>query len=213
MEAVEYGRPEIRLIPDNPTEVAKALDDEIVALGVAMMKAVRSWSRIGQIVVTMDRDAHWKRLGYKSHGSWLMSVEARTGYCRATLYHFAQKFTDIEKHPHIADMVQMTEGTMEVYRQLPEALQRDPEIKERAKRAPRAKELRDHIAEAHPEAHVETRWKLELNLDASVEPMWRQFLELARASNGDPAMTYEQAFELELLGPRLDIMRSEMKKP
>ena len=190
---------EIRPISDNPMEVAQALDSEIVYLAGMLVKAFRSWSRIGQIVVLVDRGEHWKRLGYKSHGAWLVSVETRTGYCRASLYHFKDKFLEIENHPHVEDLIQMTEGTMEVFRQLPEKLQRDPEIKERAKKSTRAKNFREHIAETQPEAHIEVKEKVELNLEASFLPIFHEFMESIRVIEEEPTMSYERAFELALI--------------
>src|ERR1035438_10235639 len=85
--------------------LAQALDAEIIELTKQLFQGLRLWARIGQIVVTIDRERLYESLGYKSHGAWLKSVEARTGYCRASLYHFKEKYLEIESHPHVTDLV------------------------------------------------------------------------------------------------------------
>ena len=111
---------EIRIpISENPTIRAQARDAEVLFLVDQVSKALRSWSRIGQLIALVDQDSDWRPLGYKSHAQWLKSLETRANLSLSTLYHFWDKFKEIENHPHAADLVQITEGTMEVFRQLP----------------------------------------------------------------------------------------------
>ena len=104
-------------------------------------------------------------------------------------------------------ILQMPFGTAQIYRQLPAALQRDADVREAAKQKPKL--FRAQVAQDYPEALVETRTRLSLNLDNSVYLMWEEFMKLVRQVNDDPGMTYEAALELELLGPRLEMLRLE----
>jgi hypothetical protein len=70
------------------------------------------------------------------------------------------------------------------------------------------KVFREKVAQDYPQAIMETRLRLSLNLDNSVFVMWEEFLGRCRKISGDPGLTYEQAFELYLLAPALEELRN-----
>lgn len=184
-----------QLCPISDLATAQALDSEVITLTSQLVGAMRSWSRIGHICVLMDRDEHCRALGYDGVNAWMMSVEARTGYSRSSLYRFKSKWLEIEGHPQIDDLCLMTEGTMEVFRQLSDSLQSDPQIMEIAKNASRSKVLREHIAKTHPEEHVELKIKVELSFDASFAEVFHALVEQTRLAEDDPGLSYEKCIE------------------
>jgi hypothetical protein len=188
------------------TERARTRFNELVSLGKQAVEAGRIWARIGRLAVQMERDRDFVVLGYESMGACILEIELLSGYDRSSIYAFKTLYE--EASPNAGESIlQMPFGTAQIYRQLPAALQRDADVREAAKQKPKL--FRAQVAQDYPQALVETRTRLSLNLDNSVYLMWEEFMKLVRQVNDDPGMTYEAALELELLGPRLEMLRLE----
>jgi hypothetical protein len=187
---------------------ARARFDELVALGKQAVEAGRIWAQIGRLVVQMERDRDFLALGYETMGACIMEVELLSGYDRSSIY--AYKTLYEETAPNAGESIlQMPLGSAQLYRQLPSALQRDPEVQAAAKAKPKV--FRETVAKEYPKALIETRVRLSLNLDSSVYSLWEEFLGRCREISGDSGMTYEQAFELYLLAPALEELRDASK--
>jgi len=192
--------------PPVATERARQRFNELVSLGKQAVEAGRIWARIGRLTVQMERDRDYAALGYDSMGACIVEIELLSGYDRSSIY--AYKTLYEETSPNAGESIlEMPLGTAQIYRQLPSDVQRDPEIQAAARSKPKV--FRERLAQDYPQALIETRLRLSLNLDESVYRMWEEFMELVRLVNDDPGMTYEAALELELLGPRLEMLRIE----
>lgn len=177
---------------------------QAVELCDGMVRAALTWVTLGRLLTVMERDRDFEELGFKSMGQCMMQMENLSGYKRSSAYAFKKL---VEELPSV-DMDGMSFGSAKVLQQLPSAMQRDPEVIDAA-RAMKPKQFRQKLAGEYPDALIEVREELRLNLDVSVMRMWDEFIELARKVNGDPDLTMEQIFELELLGPRLEALRME----
>ena len=134
-----------------------------------------------------------------------MEVELLSGYDRSSIY--AYKTLYEETSPNAGESIlQMPLGSAQIYRQLPGALQRDPDVQLAARSKPKV--FREKVAADYPQAIMETRQRLSLNLDNSVFLSWEEFLGRCREISGDPELTYEQVFELYLLAPALEELRN-----
>ena len=173
---------------------ARARFDELVSLGKQAVDAGRIWARIGRLVVQMECDRDYTALGYDSMGACILEIELLSGYDRSSIY--AYKTLYKETSPNAGESIlQMSLGSAQIYRQLPAALQRDPDVQQAARAKPKV--FREKVAKEFPLAIIETRLRLSLNLDFTLYSKWRKFLDDCRARNGQE-ITYEQAFE-ELL--------------
>lgn len=184
---------------------ARARFDELVDLGKQAVAAGRIWAQIGRLAVQMERDRDYTTLGYESMGACIVEIELLSGYDRSSIY--AYKTLYEEASPNAGEAIlEMPLGSAQIYRQLPSALQRNPEVRTAAQKKP--KDFRVRLAREFPQSLIETRVRVSLNLDNSVFVMWEEFLGRCRYISGDPAMTYEQAFELYLLAPALEELRN-----
>ncbi len=180
---------------------ARARFDELVSLGKQAVLAGRIWARIGELAVQMERDQDYAALGYDSMASCIMGIELLSGYDRSSIYVFKRLFE--EASPNAGEAIfEMSVGAAQLYRQLPAALQRDEEVQAAARLKP--KQFREIVANEYPQALVETKVRLSLNLDFSLYEKWESFLRNCRERNGEDT-TYEQALEellanAELLG-------------
>ena len=173
---------------------AKVRFDELVSLGKQAVDAGRLWARIGRLVVQMERDQDYAILGYETMGACIMEVELLSGYDRSSIY--AYKTLYEETSPNAGESIlQMPLGSAQIYRQLPAALQRDPDVQQAAKAKPKV--FREKVAQDYPQALIETRVRLTLNLDNSLYEKWRLFLEKCRADYGQE-FSYEQVLEVLL---------------
>ena len=180
--------------PPVATERAKQRFNELVSLGKQAVEAGRIWARIGRLTVQMERDRDYAALGYDSMGACIVEIELLSGYDRSSIYAFKTLYQ--ETSPNAGEsLLKMPIGSAQIYRQLPSALQRDPEVQAAARFKPKI--FREMVANDYPQALVETRTRLSLNLDNSLYEKWEAFLVDCRARNGEQT-TYEQAFE-ELL--------------
>jgi hypothetical protein len=184
---------------------ARARFDELVALGKQAVESGRIWARIGRLAVQMEQDQDYAALGFDSMGACIMEIELLSGYDRSSIY--AYKTLYEEASPNAGETIlQMPLGSAQIYRQLPSALQRNPVVQTAARTKP--KDFRVTLARDYPQALVETRTRLLLNLDNSVYILWEEFMRICREVSGDPSLTYEQALELYLLAPALQEMRN-----
>lgn len=203
--------PEIREFREQtPLQRAKGRHEEVISICNHLVAALHAWGRLGRLCTLVERDKDYLLLGFESFGQWMMRVEEVSGYSRASAYAYRDLFRSLE-HLGEAAIEGMSLGSAHVVRQLPSALQRNPEVLQKAKRM-KPKELREYIAREHPESHVEMKEELCLKLDESVAILWHEALEGARLLNGDPQMTYEQFLELELLADWLDEKRPLIEK-
>jgi hypothetical protein len=196
---------EIRMPSETPLQRAKSRHAEVIQICNHLVAALHSWGRLGKLCTLVERDKDWELLGYASFGSWMMAVEEHSGYSRASAYAYMRLFKELEP-AWGTEVHELSLGTASVVRQLPSALQRDPEVRHAAKRM-KPKQFREKIATEHPDAHVEMKEELCLKLDGSAAALWHEALEAARLLNGDPEMTYEQFLELELLTDWLEEKR------
>jgi hypothetical protein len=153
----------------------------------------------------MEKDRDYLALGYESMGACIMEVELLSGYDRSSIYSYKKLYE--ETSPNAGESIlQMPLGSAQIYRQLPSALQRDPDVQQAARAKPKL--FRAKVAQDYPQAIMETRITLSLNLDNSVFVLWEEFLARCRDVSGEPELTYEQAFELYLLAPALEELRN-----
>lgn len=194
--------------PDAPplgADRARARFSELVDLGKQAVAAGRIWARIGRLAVQMESDRDYLALGYDTMGACIMEIELLSGYDRSSIY--AYKTLYEEASPNAGETIlDMPLGSAQIYRQLSTSLQRNPEVRTAAQNKP--KDFRVRLAREFPQALIESKIRLNLNLDNSVFVLWEEFLERCREISGDPAMTYEQAFELYLLAPALEELRN-----
>jgi len=193
---------EIRLPQETPLQRAKSRHAEVVSICEHLVAAMHAWGRLGKLCTLVERDKDWELLGYSSFGAWMMRIEEVSGYSRAAAYSYMKLFRELETH----DVEGMSLGTAQVFKQLPAALQRSPQVLSDAKRM-KPKQFREKIAKDHPESHIEMREDVCLKLDGSLAVLWHEALEGARLLNGDPEMSYEQFLELELLADWLEEKR------
>lgn len=166
----------------------------LVALGKQLVQATRSWALLGRLAADMERDRDYTVLGYETMGACILEVEILSGYDRSSIYSFKALYE--QASPNAGESIlEMPLGSAQIYKQLPAALQKDPEVKAAARFKPKL--FRRQVADNYPEALIESRIRLSLNLDVSLYEKWESFLGDCRARNG-PEITYEQAFE-ELL--------------
>jgi len=187
---------------------ARARFDEFVSLGKQAVASAQLWVRIGRLAAQMDKDHDYTTLGYSSMGACIMEIELLSGYDRSSIYAFKALYE--EASPNAGDdILAMPLGSAQIYRQLPSAMQRDPEVRTAAQAKP--KDFRVRLAKEYPQALIESKIRLSLSLDESAYRLWEEYLDWCRETNGDPAMTYEQCFELCLLAPAIEEMRNASK--
>lgn len=188
--------PEIRCpnLDETPLQRAKSRHEEVLEICNHLVAALHAWGRLGKLCVLIERDRDWELLGYQSFGSWMMKVEELTGYSRASAYSYAKLFRELEPIWG-TEVHELSLGTANVVRQLPGALQRDPEVRHAAKRM-KPKQFREKIAKDHPEAHVEVKEEVCLKLDASFAPIFHEVIDSIRIIEEEAEMSYERAIEL-----------------
>jgi|SRR5579859_341950 len=198
--------PEIREFREQTDlQRARSRHEEVIAICNHLVQALHAWGRLGKLCHLVERDKDYLLLGFESFGQWMMRVEEVSGYSRASAYAYMKLFRELE--PVWGGEVQdLGLGVAHVVKLLPTALQTSPSLRSAAKRM-KPKELREHIAKHHPEAHVEMKEEVCLKLDGSLAVLWHEALEGARLLNGDPNMSYEQFLELELLADWLEEKR------
>lgn len=198
---------QVVLPPETPssTERAQARFNELVALGKQAVQAERIWAQIGKLAVLMEQERDYAALGYESMGACILEIEVLSGYDRSSIYAYKSLWEKIEPNAGESGL-QMRLGSAQLYWQLPAALQRDPEVQAAARAKPKV--FREQIAGDYPQAIIETKTPLRLNLDSPVYSMWEEFLETCRRVSGNRALTYEQCFELYLLVPALEEIRN-----
>src|ERR1700690_1606361 len=165
--------------PEAPSDSRRARGrfDELVDLGKQAVAAGRIWARIGRLAVQMEKDRDYLALGYDSMGACIMEIELLSGYDRSSIY--AYKTLYEEASPNAGEAIlEMPLGSAQIYRQLSTALQRDPEVRSAASAKP--KDFRVRLAREFPQSLIETRVRLNLNLDNSVFVMWEEFLGRCR---------------------------------
>lgn len=191
MSTILY-HPETRPILENPLERARTRFDQAVALAQQLAAAERSWAMLGRLVGLIERDHDYERLGFDSMGSCIMEMEVLSGYSRASIYAFRKLYDEVSPGggEHV---LEMPFGSAQVFRLLPSQLQRDPQVREMAKRKPKV--LRQEIAINHPEVHLEMREEIKLNVDESVYQLWREVIDGIRSLEGDPSMSHETVLE------------------
>lgn len=184
---------------------ARARFNELVDLGKQAVASERIWAQIGRLAVQMEQDQDYIALGYETMGACIMEIELLSGYDRSSIYAYKTLYEKVA--PNAGESIlQMRLGSAQLYWQLPTALQRDPDVKEAASEKPKV--FRRKVSSDYPQALIETKMPLRLNLDSSVFSLWEEFLGRCREVSDDPDLTYEQCFELYLLAPALEEMRN-----
>ena len=168
--------------------------DEAVKIAQRLVEAERSWASLGRLVKLMEQDEDYLRLGFKTMESCIKEMENLSGYGRSSIFAFKELYADISENAG-DDVMQMTLGSAQVYRQLSTELQCDPEIKEAAKTL-KAKKFREKLAVEHPQAHIEAREAI--NLDSSLVIVLDQCVEAMRVLYNRPDLERAQAFEIAL---------------
>jgi hypothetical protein len=198
--------PEIRDVRDwTPLQRATNRHAEVLQICEHLVQAMHAWGRLGKLCTLVERDKDWELLGYSSFGAWMMAVEEHSGYSRASAYAYMKLFQQLEKH----DIEGMSLGTAQVFKLLPAALQRSPEVRSAAKRM-KPKQFREKIATEYPDSHIETQEEVCLKLDEGVLKMWRETIDDVRILEDDPAMSHEAVLEhvlawvLEQLRPAVE---------
>lgn len=188
--------PEIRpeCLDVTPMQRAKARHAEVLSICEHLVQALHAWGRLGKLCTLVERDNDWELLGYSSFGAWMMRIEEISGYSRAAAYSYAKLYRDLEPLWG-AEVHELSLGTANVVRQLPSALQRDPEVRRAAKRM-KPKQFREKIAGDYPDSHIETREELRLNLDDSFAKVFHELVECTRVLYEQPEMSYERAIEI-----------------
>lgn len=167
---------------------------EMVALGKQAVAAERVWALIGRLAVQMEEDQDYAALGFDSMGACIMEIEILSGYDRSSIYMYKTLYEKVS--PNAGDSIlQMRLGSAQLYWQLPSAVQRDPDVKIAARNKPKI--FRDKVAKDYPQALIEVRERISLNLDSSLYEKWRLFLEKCRAEYGED-FSHEQALEVLL---------------
>lgn len=173
---------------------ARARFDELVSLGKQAVLSERIWAQIGRLATEMEKDRDFAALGFESMGACIMEIEVLSGYDRSSIYAYKTLWEKVA--PNAGESaLQMRLGSAQIYWQLPTATQRKPEVKAAAQSKPKI--FREKLERDFPEAIIEARFRLSLNLDKSLYEKWRAFLEKCRATEG-PNFSYEQALEVLL---------------
>jgi hypothetical protein len=178
---------------ENPRERARARFDELVSLGRSLGEAQRAWARLGRIAVAMEKDEDFTALGYESIGAMFVEIENLTGYSRSSIYAAKKLYEQVAPNGG-EDVMEMSLGSAHVYKQLPAQLQRDPEVKESAKKL-KPQQFEEKIETDHPEAHVEARERFIVRLTRSQGAKRREIVDMWRALNEDPNAPIEDVDE------------------
>lgn len=199
MTGTVCNAPEIRpeMLDFTPIQRAKSRHSEVLSICEHLVQALHAWGRLGKLCTLVERDKDWELLGYASFGSWMMKIEEVSGYSRAAAYSYAKLYRDLEPLWG-AEVHELSLGTANVVRQLPSALQRNPEVRHAAKRM-KPKQFREKIADEYPDSHIEVREEVRLNLDGSFVPIFHEVIEAMRVIEDDPLLSYERALELAFL--------------
>jgi hypothetical protein len=197
--------PESRPILDL-SDRAKARFDEACSLARQLAEAERSWVRLGRLLTLMERDKDWERLGFDSIDACIMEIEALTGYSRSSIYAFRKLYEECSRN--FVTVPEMPLSSGHLFKQLPAALQRDPDVIESAKKL-KPKQFRQKIQDDYADAHVEQTHDVHLHLEASLYSLWREAIDTVRMLDNVTA-SYEQVFET-ILGLAIEELRAEAR--
>ena len=201
----EMSAPESRPILDL-SDRAKARFDEACSLARQLAEAERSWVRLGRLLTLMERDKDWERLGFDSIDACIAEIKVLTGYGRSSMYAFKRLYEQASVNG--VEIPDMPLATGHIFRQLPAALQRDPDVIESAKKL-KPKQFRQKIQDDYPDAHVEQTHDVHLHLEASLYSLWREAIDTVRMLDNVTA-SYEQVFET-ILGLAIEELRAEAR--
>jgi hypothetical protein len=179
-----------------PLQRARSRHAEVVEICQHLVQALHAWGRLGKLCTLVERDKDYVLLGFETFGQWMMKIEEVSGYSRASAYSYKKLYEELEPL-WATDVHELSLGTANVVKLLPTSLQRDPAVRSAAKQM-KPKQFREKIAKDHPDAHVEMKEKIELNLESSAATFFHEIVESMRVLEEDPELSYERAVEIAM---------------
>ena len=161
----------------------------------AMVRAYeKQWVLIAQQCIRVQSAALWRHGWYHSYEHWLN--EAAPKSARTIFYHVGV-VKDLAPDFTSEELAEMPPETAKVMRRLSTSTRRDPAVREAGKRKKR--QFIETVQELHPEEHLESTFKLELQFEDSFSGIFRTFVDGIRAIEDDPELSYEKALELAVI--------------
>ncbi len=170
-------------------ERAEARDYEVRSLIELMIRAEKCWSRLGELCYLVEKDEDWKELGFSSYGSWMMDLEKRSGYGRASLYEFRDLVRELRSD--IPNLDGVRRSSAHTLKQLPSSVRRAAGTITDAK-AMEPEDFKRKVVKDHPEAHLELTDKKTLRLTTSQGEDFDESLATYRILSSSPTASVEE---------------------
>jgi hypothetical protein len=159
-----------------------------------LAQAEKVWAKLGKLIVQIEQDKDFLVLGFENITACMESIAEAADYSRASIFRFKQLYSDCSRNGD-DQVLGMRLKSAEIYRQLPEDLQKDPEILEAVKTL-EPKKFREKLASEHPSAHFETRETVEL--DSSLIFLLDQCVEAMKKLYSRPELNRAAAIEITI---------------